>query len=505
MSEIMLSVCDATGARHGTVHASHADYAVAALSADPDTIEEWQAALARFLPAGRRRDLCSGLRPGRGAEPWDAGVCILDLAARLVVVQSTYSDPGPRGTVSMTDARQDEDALVPYHVADDWLFTHELEHEQVAAAPRRARRAAPPLDARAVLYGEVCAFIAEACWSEAPEGVRAIHARWLTEPRSDLGGRAPRDVLLARREHLMWDLQDRAQQWSLLGACPPGLSPESAAYRYGGFGTHEIVLYYDLVRFLLCDCWEHWPGAGATAEAALAAEVRRLEALRDEWLATPEFEDLHGRTPASVIERERARLPEAVTGAEAMVDHDCPLCQMMADAPGPMFWSLDGCNMDDDFAFSFHRTREAWEAERREQEDFHRRLEEERRSRQGDAAGSAWQTSFTSAGAPGDTPALMLFGLGAHLAELVQDLKDAGAGPEDINGLNLAFGNLRAAAEDPAASLVGPVSEQMSESLASLAETFPVLAEKCGDLQRHLSHLHRRLTGEPDGEDELPF
>lgn len=25
-------------------------------------------------------------------------------------------------------------------------------------------------------------------------------------------------------------------------------------------------------------------------------------------------------------------------------------------APGPMFWHLDGGNLDDDFAFSFHRT-----------------------------------------------------------------------------------------------------------------------------------------------------
>jgi hypothetical protein len=152
-------------------------------------------------------------------------------------------------------------------------------------------------------------------------------------------------------------------------------------------------------------CWPSWPAAcrrpgkrvrprrrcvgwstGAPDEgpeaAALepAVDVGRLERLRDEWLETPNFEDLYDRAPASVIARERARLPEGVTGAEAAADPDCPLCQMMADDAGPYFWHLDGCNMDDDFAFSFHATREEWEAERREWEDFNRRFEEEQRA-----------------------------------------------------------------------------------------------------------------------------
>src|SRR5829696_8261451 len=50
--------------------------------------------------------------------------------------------------------------------------------------------------------------------------------------------------------------------------------------------------------------------------------------------------------------------------------------QMMRELPGPMFWHLDGCNMDDDFAFSFHCTREEWEAEQREREEFSRRWRE---------------------------------------------------------------------------------------------------------------------------------
>jgi hypothetical protein len=43
---------------------------------------------------------------------------------------------------------------------------------------------------------------------------------------------------------------------------------------------------------------------------------------------------------------------------------------MMADGDfGPMFWHLDGCNMDDDFPFSFYRTRAEWDEERRRMEE----------------------------------------------------------------------------------------------------------------------------------------
>src|SRR5438270_290121 len=126
MSEISVTVRDTTQALHGRIHGSRVDYLVAALSADPETIAELRAALAR------------------AAEP----------------------------------------------------------------------------------AGE-----------EPPEGdrVRAIHARWLTTPRDDLGGLAPRDVLLRRRDHIMWDMQDRCEQWTVQHAAPPVLANDTAAYRFGGF------------------------------------------------------------------------------------------------------------------------------------------------------------------------------------------------------------------------------------------------------------------------------
>src|SRR5438105_10191305 len=101
MSEIKLSVCDATRGLYTTIHGSRLDYLVAALSADPETLDELQAALARFLPADKRREYFADWRQGIDTEPWDAGAAVIDLAARVVAVESTYSSPGPKGAVPM--------------------------------------------------------------------------------------------------------------------------------------------------------------------------------------------------------------------------------------------------------------------------------------------------------------------------------------------------------------------------------------------------------------------
>ena len=261
------------------------DDLVAALSADPETIEELQAALRRYLHAHSEREFFRIWQSGVDAEPWDAGVCIIDLAARLIAVNSTYSQPGLRGGVTIR-VDDDREEMVPYHLAEEWLITEDCNHwETVAHARRRRFMASSPLDGRAVLYGRVCEFIAEECARQVMAGagtgenepwqtISRIHALWLTTPRDDLRGQAPRDVLLERRDHISSDLEDRCHYWSLLGAAPPPLSRESAAYRVGGFGTHEIVLYYYLVRHLVEECWSRVSGwAQPFADDACVAEA----------------------------------------------------------------------------------------------------------------------------------------------------------------------------------------------------------------------------------------
>jgi hypothetical protein len=364
--------------------------------------------------------------------------------------------------------------------------------------------------------------------------LRQIHAAWLLTPRDDLGGECPRGVALDRHSHLTWDLQDRCNQWSHLGQCPPGLAESSHAFRYGGFGTHELVKYYDLVRELLWSCWERLaelaragelaePNAGSGAAGLtlgdfLTAEVPRLERVREAWLDAPDPE-FHGRTPRSIIDRERARLPEGISGHDAVVDPDCPCCQMMSDLPGPTFWHLDGSGMDDDFAFDiYHRTREDWEAERRSWEEHSRRFNAEWSERQrlgvadspfsNDAAHAIWSRSY-SAGDAADLPlGMRVFGLGCRLAELIVDLR-AGANRETTNPeaqrhidqLNRDFGNLRELLQhaDPslASALIEPVRDRFVETLVTVANDHAELAPKCESL---IGDLHALLEV-PDAGD----
>lgn len=549
MSEVRLTIREAGGDWSGTISGSSADCAIAALSADPITLAELEAACARFEKPMPNRRFFANLSAGFHDEPYDAGLVVIDLVARLVVVDSTCSSPGPTGEICYHDGHCATDKSLRYHLAEDWLFFGDRFLWQATAEQRRRERAANPvLDARRVFYGSpLLEFIAREVFAaharhvtmeaEAQETIRVIHAAWLLAPRDDLGGQCPREVALARRDHLSWDLQNQADRWSLLGECPPGLDESSFAYRYGGFGTHELVLYYDLVRELLWTCWEQLARLKETQPTAgrpeaflvgdfLTTEVSRLESVRDDWLETPDPE-FRGRTPRSIIDRERARLPEGMSGHHAVVDPDCPCCQMLADMPGPVFWYLDGCNMDDDFAFDIdHRTREEWETEQRKWEEHRQRFNAEFAERQRlgvtksgfgvENEPSVWSSSF-SVGDAADLPlGMRLFGMGCHLAELITDLRnDQSSSPRGqplIDRLNRDFGNLRELLQNSepslAASLIDPVIDRFMEALASVASTRPDLAAKCesltNSLARFLEPQSTDSTWDSDDSD-LPF
>src|SRR5215204_5531416 len=356
MSEIKLNLIDSTTILNGTIHGSIGDYCVAALSAEPETIDELVAALQRFQT--HAADLQSHFRLGSepNLEPYDAGILIIDLAARVVACESTYSLPGPKGEVYYHDGQR-TDLPIFYCVSDDWLFLDSVEEYQCVCDKRRAERLKnEPLDAREILYGRpLLEFLATKVQSgqdslvgtyelEEKEDdpkilttIGAIHAEWLLTPREDLRGRSPRDVLLAKRDFIEVDLESRARQWSMQLQGPPCLSKESFAYRFAAFGVHEWVLYYDMIRYLLNTSTKR-------QQHDFDYLVRELEILKDAWLNNP-CEELEGRIPAIVIENERKRLPEAMGGRSMVVDEDCPICKMMGDDCEAgleiCFWHLD--------------------------------------------------------------------------------------------------------------------------------------------------------------------
>jgi hypothetical protein len=553
MSEVRFVVREAERDWSGTIHGSCADRAVAALSADPVTADELEVAVTRFAKPVSKRRFFANLSPGLCDEPYDAGLVVIDLVARLILVDSTYSSPGLTGTVPYHNGHSCTNKQLTYHLADDWLISSDSAGWRGVAEMRRRERAANPIrDVRAVLFGRpLLEFVAREAFTafarrDATEEIspaqkrsanpfsdiiKQIHADWLLTPRDDLGGACPRALAIERRGHIGWDMQDRCEQWSLLGECPPGLEKSSYAFRYGGFGTHELVKYYDLVRELLWSCWnrltEHTQAL--TVGDFLATEVPRLERVREAWLDTPDPE-CHGRTPRSVIDRERARLPEGTSGHEAMIDSDCPCCQMLAEMPGPMFWGLDGSSMDDEFAFDiYHRTREEWDEEQRRHGEFSRRFNAEWAERErlgvtnstsrGDDSPNVWSRSF-AVGDAADVPlGIRVFGIGCHLAELIVGLR-AGAdadttSPEarrHIDQLNRDFGNLRELLQGSDSSLtealLDPVLDRFAESLANVASAHPDRVPQCESLTHDIRSLLNPPSSDPpldSSDEELPY
>lgn len=91
------------------------------------------------------------------------------------------------------------------------------------------------------------------------------------------------------------------------------------------------------------------------------------------------------RVQAEIIEKERQRINLTATTHECIVDEDCEVCQMMAVEfiDTPMFVHYDGSNMEyDRYEFSFYKTREGWEKEQHEMDEFNREFE--RKYRQDD-------------------------------------------------------------------------------------------------------------------------
>lgn len=541
MSEVRLVIRDEQRDIQADRHGSFADRVIAALSAEPETIEELDAALERFIARGKG-SYFHGFSLGIDDRLHDAGLVVIDLAARLVVCDSTCLAATPEGWVTYHDGKQATDVVVYYHLSGDWLLANHASGWRVCADERRrSRRLNPPLDGRAVIYGEpLLRFIAEQCFEVfrdrgAPPEVdytdpdyqrqydllRDIHIRWMMTPRDDLRSRSPRQIMTVGQRFVSSSMQDRETQWSFTGQCPPGLDPDSAAYRLGAFGIHEAVVYYDLVRELLWRCRENVTKRARsssddlTREAFVADEILRLVQFCERWLDLP-YSDLGQSTARSIIHNERARIPEGMSEQEAIVDSDCPLCEMQAELPGPVFLHLDGSHMDNEFAFSlWHETYEEWEQEQREREDFSRRFdaryEEQQRLGVEYPGGGyadpdfAWKRSFSAPESSEAPLSVRLFAIGSYLSELIVDLK---APPRDascdrsretrkshtlVDRLTRVFRNLRKVVGSPdcdnARDVILPVLTDFRDALDIVAGERPDLAIKCVDLRNRLGRF----------------
>lgn len=378
MSYVRVNITDAHEVLIGEIHGSMGEPLVAALTAEPENITEMETALDRFVKFesdwtffGRMKkyDFKEPLefRYHLNLETYDAGILVIDLAGKIVAVDSTYDSYSKKGTIGVADKLADEkdaEFPLPYQLSDEWRFVYSVEdYEGIARKRREERLKNPPFDARKILFGEpLFEFIAKELQNaddlENERLFTEIHEKWLMTARDDLNGKTPREILMEKRNFIDFDLHSRSLQWSFINDCPPNLLGSSNAYKFAGFGTHEIVVYYDLIRFLLK---AYKVRLMENEKSDAESEINFLSDTANRWLNAkdPEFS---GRIPLQIIESERVRRNQTMSAHECLIDEDCPICVGMSEIfDTPMFWHLDGCNMDEEFAFSFYDTREEWE------------------------------------------------------------------------------------------------------------------------------------------------
>lgn len=364
MKSIHLLVRDAARSLRGAVSPPWAGALLGALAADPETFAELDVAMQRFqvdaAPEQWRAEfVASDEEPD--PESWGA---IIDLPTRLVFWSGGPGPDSDEGVAPVLDQGEPTSVELPYELPSSWQIVHSRDgwRERVEMA-RECQRNHPPLDVRRALYEELAPWLADALCSgrfnNADDPVAAIHAAWLSTPRDDLAGQTPRDLLIACQTWTEQEMQWRRGEWSRLGRQPPGVPRESRAYRHGGIGVHEFIMYYDLVRHLLSRAWEEQPGDFGNRETVTGW----LRYEQSQWLLNPVHEGTaDAYVPGEVIDCERQRIPLVADAESQMIDCDCPLCQMMAEESfGPTFIHFDTYHFDLEFVFSSYLSEQEWE------------------------------------------------------------------------------------------------------------------------------------------------
>ena len=540
MSSITACVCDARRSVYTSVTPEAAEVLLAALAADPDTLPELEQAFKRFSrhrPAKLRHWT-------KGRCDLKEGVLAIDVSARTILLHQCGMTPAHDGVVEGQDLGNRVERI-SFHLSPKWEFFDCSEVYVERSEFQRASRASrADVDVRKVLYQQVIQFIIEQCRRAQPmsigsswhrpvdwqfrelgnrlsnagevtvaDAVAEIHARWLMSPRRDLRGRTPRDVLVDGYEHINSDVHDRERQWSLAGNCPPGLRTSDHAYRFGGFGIGEVTVYYHLLRRLIFECWASMvesrgalteeasvdasdaTGRGETSVKTGVALVEHLERWKDQWLASPNADLFSGLTPGQVVQRERLRIPVAVTGEQAMVDCDCPLCQMMAEDTGPYFLMFDGTDFEPAYPFSCCSTYDEWESEQAMMDEWSEEAYSNSDRSVSSVAASTGQVASGGAMSIASTPDLQILSLGFLVSAFVCDLRADEKTALFVEAVNSHFGNLRSVIRDGQDELIASVIQCWCDELDAIRDCSPGLVGKCDELIERLSEFMPKESG----------
>src|SRR5215213_3782004 len=219
MSEIRINIIDGNQTISGELHGSFGDVLAASLTAEPETVEEFEVAIERFITRESDWSIFRGFKSGEDFEPSDAGLLVIDLAAKVIMADSNYSYYSNEGKVRIKSG-MGEDFSLPYQLSENWKYVRSMPEYEGISQPRREEFAQnPPFDVREILFGTpLFEFIVAECSANKESTdenlFTEIHAKWLMTARDDLGGQTPREVLLEKQDFIGADLDSRARQWS---------------------------------------------------------------------------------------------------------------------------------------------------------------------------------------------------------------------------------------------------------------------------------------------------
>jgi hypothetical protein len=315
-------------------------------------------------------------------------------------------------------------------------------------------------------------------------------------------------------DQLIWGQRLRFEDGGDIVAAPDDV----AGYETAPMGHEEMVIYFDLCRELIAAAWS-WCEKDETKRRLAAADdcvpalAEFLRGVRADWLASP-FEG--GSPPSFIIECSRRRVPRGADvpivgmsereAEQHVIGCDCPICEMMAEGMfGVCFTGLDGhhLELDDEFAFSMHETREAWEQKQREFQEMSAAIERRRAEREAagetepDEFASVWSGHTSDEPIPGDTRGHLR--LAFLLAEIVSTLESLNAPRADIRQVNANFTDFRTCGD----AVRAETGRRLGDHLDTLADRYPDLIPRVADFRSRIDECVRSPVAEDD--TEFPF
>ena len=504
----------------------------------------------------------------------------IDLKQKRFLSGKAFQPIGRDACFAMhTDENGDQHDPLSVHLPPWWELLEQVELEAIAR-PRQSEIEMPYID-REFLFGDpMVQAIADLALEMNSKGRLAeaikncepqthdpfysltieVHRDWLMMPRADVGGLYPRQMLhggIDWIDNLIWGQRLRFEDRS--GGQIVAAPKDCFGYKHGPMGREEIAIYFDLCRELINASWFWCQNSGnksdvseedsagslessethqpETSKVAVYDDATQFETLvgflqevKLNWLTSP-FEG--GSAPAFILECSSRRVPRGAgveiigmnqrQSEQHVVDCDCPICIMMAEGKmGVGFCSIDGhhLDIDDEFAFSIHETREAWEAQQREFAEFSAKCDRDREERQRkidageieeDEFASAWSGAVNETSIPGDTGGELQ--LTFLLAEIVGEMNRPDSSEEmtainsasddlkptiRVNELNTDFARFRNSEHDELAAN----ANSLIKTLERIAESRPYLTSRVADFQSRIAESVRRPSIETNPMDQ---